>query len=271
MPRWLTTFLVLLILFAFVLPNPARAGNATGNAIDSMVVFFRSAGNELSDTVALSEGSGDLSGEASSGGTSGSASTRNPNGGVPSGDGTYRTAPVDLAAVQALAPPQPDGGGSVDTGGEASLRHSPPVQLHIPTLGVSTGFVGLGLQPDGTLEVPDTAHQAGWYRDAPTPGARGTAVVTAHVDWQQEKGVFHDLGLMRPGDELTVDRADGAAAVFRVTRIAEYAKSQFPTDEVYGAADDAELRLITCSGRFDDATHSYSDNLVVYARMVRVS
>jgi hypothetical protein len=169
----------------------------------------------------------------------------------------------------AVAAPPPDVG-SVDIGGEASLRHSPPVELHLPTIGVSTGFVSLGLQPDGTLEVPDTAHQAGWYRDAPTPGARGTAVVTAHVDWQQEKGVFHDLGLMRPGDELTVDRADGAAAVFRVTRIAEYAKAQFPSEEVYGAADDAELRLITCSGSFDHATHSYSDNLVVYARMVGV-
>ena len=67
MPRWLTTFLVLLILFAFVLPDPARAGNAVGNAIDSTVVFFQSAGNELSDTVALSDGSTDLSGEASSG------------------------------------------------------------------------------------------------------------------------------------------------------------------------------------------------------------
>ena len=265
MPRWLTTFLVLLILFAFVLPNPAQAGNATGNAIDSMVLFFRSAGNELSDTVALSDGSGDLSGEASSG----SASTRNPNGGVASGDGTYRTAPVDLAAIHALALPPPDGG-SVDTGGEGALAHSPPVQLHLPKIGVSTGFVSLGLGPDGTLQVPDTAHQAGWYRDAPTPGARGTAVVTAHVDWQQEKGVFHDLGLMRPGDEVTVDRADGAAAVFRVTRIAEYAKSQFPSEEVYGATDDAELRLITCSGAFDHATRSYTDNLVVYARMVGV-
>ena len=210
-------------------------------------------------------GSTDLSGEASSG----SASTQNPNGAVASGDGTYRAAPVDLAAIQALAPP-PSDGGFVDTGGEASLRHSPPVQLHLPTIGISTGFVSLGLQPDGTLEVPDTAHQAGWYRDAPTPGARGTAVVTAHVDWQQEKGVFHDLGLMRPGDEVTVDRADGAAAVFRVTRIAEYAKSRFPTDEVYGATDDAELRLITCSGPFDHATRSYTDNLVVYARMVGV-
>jgi hypothetical protein len=266
MPRWLTTFLVLLILFAFVLPDPVRAGNAVGNAIDSTVVFFQSAGNELSDTVALSDGSTDLAGEASSG----SASTQKPNGPVPSGDGTYRTAPVDLAAVQAAVAAPPPDVGSVDTGGEASLRHSPPVELHLPTIGVSTGFVSLGLQPDGRLEVPDTAHQAGWYRDAPTPGARGTAVVTAHVDWQQEKGVFHDLGLMRPGDELTVDRADGAAAVFRVTRIAEYAKAQFPSEEVYGAADDAELRLITCSGSFDHATHSYSDNLVVYARMVGV-
>jgi hypothetical protein len=266
MPRWLTTLLVLLILIVFVFPNPASAGTTAGNAIDSLVVFVRSVGNELGGTLTASEAS---SGGSASGG-SGSAQAH-PTGGIASGDGSYRTAPVDLSAVRAsmVVPPAP-GGVSAGTAAEGTLPQSRPVQLHIPAIGVSAGFVRLGLEPDGTMEVPKSAHEAGWYRGAPTPGARGPAVVTAHVDWLHEKGVFHDLGRVRPGDEVTVDRTDGAAAVFGVTRIEQYPKSQFPIEDVYGDTDGAELRLITCGGHFDHATHSYSDNVVVYARMVRV-
>jgi LPXTG-site transpeptidase (sortase) family protein len=257
MPRWLTGLLVLLLLLLFVLPNPTAAGNWVGNAIDSTVLFFRSAGNEVAGTVTTS-------GSYTDG--SGSTGGRDPSGGVPSGDGTYlAAAPAALAAV---LPAPLDA--SVDTGGEGTLPRSRPVGLRIPGLGVSSLFVGLGLEPDGTLQVPKTAQAVGWYRDAPTPGERGAAVVTAHVDWLHEKGVFHDLGRMRPGDEVTVDRADGAAAVFRVTGVEEYPKQHFPTEKVYGDTDDAELRLITCGGRFDPATGSYSDNVVVYARMARV-
>ncbi len=252
--------LVLVVLLVLVLPDPVRAGNATGNAVDSMVVFFRALGNEVGGTVTTSEGSGDGSGGVQ----------RYPDGGVATGDGTYRTTPAMLAAVPASVVPATLGGAS-DAGVDGVLPYSRPVQLHIPRIGVSTGFVGLGLDPDGTMEVPKAARTAGWYRDAPTPGERGPAVVTAHVDWLQEKGVFHDLGRMRPGDAVTVDRADGVAAVFRVTRTEQYAKSRFPSQDVYGDTDGAELRLITCGGRFDQAAGSYLDNLVVYARMVGVS
>ena len=265
MPRWLTTLLVLLILFGFVLPNPVSAGNATGNAIDSLVVFFRALGNEIGGTVTTSESSGGV-GSGGSGGV-----RRYPSGGVASGDGTYRAAPVALAAVQASVVPATPGGASGDAGADGTLRHSRPMQLHIPAIGVSTGFVGLGLESDGAMEVPQAAQMAGWYRESPTPGERGPAVMTAHVDWLQEKGVFHELGRMRPGEEVTVDRSDGVAAVFRVTRIEQYPKSRFPAQEVYGDTDGAEIRLITCGGRFDHAARSYSDNLVVYARMIRVS
>ena len=265
MPRWLTTFLVLLILFGFVLPNPVSSGNAVGNAIDSTVVFFRALGDAIGGTVTTSQ----RSGGSASGGSGGVR--RYPNGGVASGDGTYRTSAEALAAGQALVVPATPSGAFADAGADGTLPRSRPVQLRIPTIGVSTGFVGLGLESDGTMEVPQAAQTAGWYRESPTPGERGPAVITAHVDWLQEKGVFHDLGRMRAGEEVTVDRSDGVAAVFRVTRIQQYPKSQFPSQEVYGDTDGAEIRLITCSGRFDRAARSYSDNLVVYAGLVRVS
>jgi hypothetical protein len=50
-----------------------------------------------------------------------------------------------------------------------------------------------------------------------------------------------------------------------VRRVDQVAIGQFPTDAVYGDTAGPELRLITCGGTFDRATHSYRDNVIVYA------
>jgi hypothetical protein len=42
MPRWLAVLIFLILLFAFVIPDPAAAGAWIGNAIDSLIIFFRS-------------------------------------------------------------------------------------------------------------------------------------------------------------------------------------------------------------------------------------
>ena len=42
MPRWLWTLIVLFVLAAFILPNPASAGATVGNAIESLIIFFQS-------------------------------------------------------------------------------------------------------------------------------------------------------------------------------------------------------------------------------------
>ena len=67
------------------------------------------------------------------------------------------------------------------------------------------------------------------------------------------------------GDEVTVTRADGNVLRFAVTRVAQYPKTAFATEEVYGPTADAQLRLITCGGEFDRSRRSYTDNIVVFA------
>ncbi len=57
-------------------------------------------------------------------------------------------------------------------------------------------------------------------------------------------------------------------AVFRVTGVREYAKSDFPTRMIYGATDYASLRLVTCGGTFDYATGHYLGSAVVFASLV---
>jgi sortase (surface protein transpeptidase) len=142
---------------------------------------------------------------------------------------------------------------------------SAPVALTIPSIGVQTQLVGLGLAKSGALQVPPSTAVAGWYTGSPRPGAVGSAVIAGHIDSRAGPGVFFWLSSMRPRDTVYVRRADGTLAEFRVTAVRQYPKDNFPTAAVYGATPDAELRLITCGGTFDYATRSYLSNTVVYA------
>jgi sortase (surface protein transpeptidase) len=126
----------------------------------------------------------------------------------------------------------------------------------------------LGALADGTMEVPPVGFPAGWYSNAPTPGELGPAILAGHVDWGGRPGVFYRLRDLKSGDKITVDRQDGSAAVFRVTRVEQFPKNDFPTGLVYGDIDHAGLRVITCGGAFDRRARSYESNIVVFADLV---
>jgi hypothetical protein len=159
-------------------------------------------------------------------------------------------------------------------GAVTPLPPAQPVHLDVPAIGVSSDLLQLGQNADGTVEVPPLARdsQAGWYRYSPTPGELGPAVLLGHVDSAEYgPGVFFKLGALRPGDTVSVRRADNSVATFRVNRVASYPKDAFPTLDVYGNTDDDELRLITCGGAFDSSARSYVDNIVVYAALTGTS
>jgi LPXTG-site transpeptidase (sortase) family protein len=145
-----------------------------------------------------------------------------------------------------------------------------PVSLTIPLIGVKTQLMTLGLDSDGTMQVPPLteAAVAGWYTGSPRPGAVGSAIIVGHIDSQSGPAVFYRLDELRRGDDVYVKRADGTTAEFRVTSVQTYLKDQFPTQRVYGPTPDAELRLITCGGVLNPVTHHYLSNIVVYATEV---
>jgi Sortase domain len=147
-------------------------------------------------------------------------------------------------------------------------RVARPVSLVIPSIGVSTTLVHLGLTAAGTLQVPSSTSVAGWYTGSARPGAIGSAVIAGHIDSVTGPGVFFRLRLMHRGERIYVRRANGSVAVFGVTEVRSYLKSRFPTEAVYGPQPDAELRLITCGGTFDYATGHYLNNVIVFATLV---
>jgi hypothetical protein len=176
-----------------------------------------------------------------------------------------RPAPIAAPTGQAEAPPTTAVSAAPVGKAQAVAK---PVWVSIPAIGIKkTKLIHLGLNKNGTLQVPRTTTVAGWFTGGPRPGEVGSAVIAGHVDSKTGPGIFFWLRALKPGDKVYVGRADGTMAIFTVTREHMYAKDRFPTKAVYGAVPDAELRLITCGGIFDRSTGSYLSNVVVFARL----
>ncbi|MFD9337306.1 class F sortase [Streptomyces sp. NPDC060028] len=152
--------------------------------------------------------------------------------------------------------------------GVTPLPGSPPTRIRIPSIRVDAPLTGLGLERDGSLQVPPPARGdlAGWYREGTTPGATGTAVIAGHVDNATGPAVFYHLGALRRGAVIEVPRADGRTAVFTVHAVEVYDAQAFPDSRVYGPSARAELRVITCGGGFSPRS-GYHGNVVVFAHL----
>lgn len=140
-----------------------------------------------------------------------------------------------------------------------------PTTIAIPAIDVAAPVVELGLNPDRTLEVPRSYGDAGWWSGGAAPGEPGPAVIAGHVDSKDGPAVFYRLSELEPGDEVLLTLRDGSVVRFVVERLEHHPKDAFPTASVYGDTPEPTLRLITCSGDFDEFTGHYTDNTIVFA------
>jgi hypothetical protein len=170
-------------------------------------------------------------------------------------------AAVGLAVVAQVHAPQPGPAAAGAIGGSARgpwLRRSVPVSVVIPAIGVNSRLLP---------SLATQSSEAAWYEYSATPGQIGASVIEGHLDSYRGPAVFFRLGALRPGDRVDVTLADGITAIFRVTGVREYVKSNFPAKDIYDAAGYAALRLITCGGTFDYATGHYLSSTVVFASL----
>ncbi|MGF1338756.1 class F sortase [Streptomyces flavovirens] len=157
----------------------------------------------------------------------------------------------------------------------AQTAHAPdspkapaPTRVTVPSVGIDSTLMRLGLNQDGTVEVPpaEKGMTAGWYAGGAVPGEPGAAVLIGHNDTRFGRAVFHDLHKIAKGADITVSDGAGEESHFTVTAKETVKKDGFPTEKVYGATGERVLRLITCDGDFDAEGHPV-DNLIVYATL----
>ncbi len=185
---------------------------------------------------------------------------------------------ADLAGQAVIAPPTTTTTSpvaevdrdAVDLAPDSPVEAPPPAPgrpsaILIPSLGVGSPVVSVGLEPDGAMEIPGPS-EAGWYLHGPRPGgAAGNAVIAAHIDFNGERGVFFDLRTLDVGAEIAVADDAGMTHSFVVTERFQVDKDDLPVDDLFVNNGPAGLTLITCGGEYDSSGRHYDDNIVVRA------
>ncbi|WP_431044223.1 sortase domain-containing protein [Streptomyces sp. P1-3] len=172
-----------------------------------------------------------------------------------------------------------------------------PQQVVIESVGIRAPVVGRGPDAAGAAGPPSYGRpgevgwyrpgaagshrpgEVGWYRAGPQPGAVGVAVLVGQAQPPSRPAVlgrlpavFHRLGEVKPGQKVRVGRADGSAAEFTVEQVEVVGAARFEAERVYGPrkAGRAELRLLTCGGRFDRTRGTCTLDVVVSAYLTGV-
>lgn len=143
-----------------------------------------------------------------------------------------------------------------------------PDRVMIPEIELDEPLIDLAIQPDGRLEAPSGWDDVGWFAGGSMPGEAGPTVIAGHVDSPTGPAVFYRLMELQEQDQVTVIDAEGGEHLYEVTSTADFPKDDFPTQEVFGAGTEDELRLITCTGEFDAEAERHLDNRVVFASRV---
>ena len=246
--RWAVASLVLIVLGAVLLVLGAR-GQDVGPGIPGPI------GNTGVSSVPATTQS--FTGDATAVDLASFSTTTVPSRGASTGTAVVGSVVAPRVARRHKAPTK-----------SAFLGRSRPVHLSIPSLGLSVPLSVLGINRDGSVQVPTNYNEPGWYRFGPAPGQRGSAVILGHVDTFRGPAVFFYLRNLRPGNRVNVVLADHKVVHFAVIGLRMYTKAQFPERLVYGPRTYSALQLVTCGGVFDHATGHYLSNLVVFTRRV---
>jgi sortase (surface protein transpeptidase) len=140
-----------------------------------------------------------------------------------------------------------------------------PVRLRIPSLGIDAAVEQVGVDAEGNMATPEDPWNTGWYAPGVRPGQPGNAAIAGHVDYHNiGEVVFWDLNKLQAGDEVLVDTDNGKTLRFVVQDTTYFFPETAPLQRIFGAANTANLNLITCGGTFNPATRHYDQRLVVF-------
>lgn len=148
-----------------------------------------------------------------------------------------------------------------------AVQVADPVSITIPSLAVTDNIVAVGLNADGSMQVPDV-HETGWWSGSPKPGVAGAALVLSHVNYKGVAGAFAHLDELKAGDDVTVTDTAGVVRTFEVFDTRTFLKTDFAkfNDLMFGQRTTADLVMVTCGGALKG--HSYLSNVVVSAHAV---
>lgn len=151
-----------------------------------------------------------------------------------------------------------------------SYRVAPgqPLSISISARGIEGNIQKVGVDQYGAVTAPNNVHLAGWFVNSALPGKRGLSIIDGHVDGPSQPGIFHSLAKVESGDKVIVTFGDKSTREFTV-----FSTKSVKTEEANGylfSQDPSvisQLNLITCTGKFSSAQHSFDQRVIVSAKL----
>lgn len=139
--------------------------------------------------------------------------------------------------------------------------------LVIPKLLINAPIEPVGVTPSGDMATSKSLQKIAWYKDGTKPGEAGSAVFAGHYGGPHETGIFRTLDKMKIGDTVEVRSGNGKSLAYQIYNIVTYKTADVPLQDLFNKKDGVYLNLVTCVGQWDSATSTYSDRLIVYAKL----
>ncbi|GAA3814262.1 class F sortase [Cellulomonas soli] len=182
------------------------------------------------------------------------------------------TSPAPTTTTSATTLPQADVPVRRSDLGSLTAEPEPaaPARLQVPELGLDMPVDPVGVLTDGTMQVPQDADRAGWYRYGAAPDSpAGSTLLAAHVDSTTTGiGPFARLREATVGTAVQLTTSDGRTHAYRVVRLEQIGKDGAPLEQWFARDGRPLLVLVTCGGAFRRDIGHYTDNVVVTAEPV---
>jgi hypothetical protein len=144
-----------------------------------------------------------------------------------------------------------------------------PTRIVLPS-GEQAPVLPSGVQPDGSLVIPERPDVVGWWDGGARAGdPMGSLVIAGHVDSRRYGlGVLAEIKRLQQGAVLEL-RSGNQRLRYRVYRAVQVNQQSLAQDDEFFRQDSAHrLVVITCGGPFDQTRHRYRDNYIVMASPV---
>lgn len=162
-----------------------------------------------------------------------------------------------------------------DTPTTAPVQAALPTTADIPAVGVhAKNLQPLGVDKTGAIETPplNQPQTLGYYTRGGAPCQPGPQKISfaliGHIDGKGQQGVLFNLKNIKAGDTVTIGLNNGQHCTYRINKLAEVKKSDFPTDDIWGPVPDSQIRIVSCGGPYIGAPYYYRDNLIGMGTLV---
>lgn len=137
-----------------------------------------------------------------------------------------------------------------------------PRYLTIKKLGIENArILSMGVNTKGELATPANIFDVGWYNASGLPGEGRTLIIDGHNGGPHVHGVFKDLPELSSGDEIKIERGDGAifkySVVENVTVPLEEADAYMSTASKSPESGKESVTLISCTGEWSQQQQTY--------------